>query len=187
MSQVESCVLLWELLSSLKKLTHLAIDLCLLKTNDASRQKLISMFISCQSLKALEICCDYVNGCAECNAADFLFSYFPSLTYCRTCHFEYSALAYAITNCHKLKYLYAMDLFQESALPLSKNCLQQLYVYSLSLNLTDKFIKVLSTHGQLECVVLYVKSITINGLTTLINNSLTTRINDRLSGLHIPA
>ena len=168
-SRVESHVLLWELLSSLKKLTHLAIDLCLMKANDANRQKLIDMFISCQSLKALEIHCDY--GCAECKTGDFLFSYFPSLTYCRICNFQYPSLAYAITNCHKLKYLYVKNLCQESVFPLSNNCLQQLYIYSVSLRLTDEFIEVLSSHGQLECVILYVKYITINGLTTLVSNS----------------
>ena len=181
LSQVESYLLLWELLSSLKKLTHLAIDLCLMKPDDANKQKLISMFKSFQSLKALEISRDYIKGCMECtNTTDFLFSYFPSLVYCRMYCFRYSALTYAITNCHKLKYLYERDARKESLLPLSNNCrLQQLCIYSVSLNLTDELVEVLSAHGQLECVVLYVKSITINGLTILINNL------PKLTSLHI--
>ena len=172
-SRVESHVLLWELFSSLKKLTHLAIDLCLMKASNANKQKCIDMFKTCQCLKALEITRDYINGCRECtDVTDFYFSYFPSLTYCRMYCFRYSALTYAITNCHKLKYLYEKDARKESLLPLSNNCnLEQLCIYSLSLNLTDELVQVLSANGQLERVVLYVKSITVNGLTTLINNS----------------
>ena len=41
---------------------EVAIDLCLMKASDANRQKLVGMFIRCQSLKALEIHCDYING-----------------------------------------------------------------------------------------------------------------------------
>ena len=180
-SQVESFQLLWELLSSLKKLTHLAIDLCLLKPNDANKQKLINMFKSCQSLKALEISRDYLKDCRQCtDTTDLLFSYFPSLAYCRMYYFQYSALTYAITNCHKLKYLYEKSARKESLLPLSNNChLQQLCIYSLSLNLTDELVEVLSAHGDLERVILYVKSITIDGIVTLINNS------PKLTLLHI--
>ena len=175
---VESHLLLWELLSSVKKLTLLAIDLCMLKScdsDDANKQKLINMFKCCQSLKALEICRDYIKGCEECtNTTDFLFSYFPSLVHCRMDCFRYSAFPYAIANCHKLKYLYEKDAraLKENLFPLSSNCqLQQLCIYSLSINLTDDLVETLSAHGELECVVICVKSITINGITTLINNS----------------
>ena len=56
-SFVESYLLLWELLSSIKKLTHLAIDLCMLiQSSDSSdREKLIGMLRKCGSLKALEV------------------------------------------------------------------------------------------------------------------------------------
>ena len=171
-SRVESLVLLWELFSSLKKLTHLAIDLCLMKSSNANRQKLIiNMFKTCQCLKALEI--PVTHDCRRCtDVKDFFFCYFPSLTYCRMYCFQYSALTYAINICPKLKYLYEKSVCNEILLPLYNNCyLEQLCIYSLSLNLTDELVEVLSANGQLERVVLYVKSITINGLTTLINNS----------------
>ena len=180
-SQVESCVLLWELLSSLEKLTHLAIDLCLMKHDDVNQQHLIKMLKTFHSLKALEISRGYIKGCVECtNTTDFLFSHFPSLTYCRMYCFRYSALTYAITNCPQLKYLYEKDARKESPLPSSSTChLRQLCIYSLSFDLTDEFVEVLSAHGQLECVILYVKSITITGITILINNS------PKLTSLHI--
>ena len=57
-SLVESCLLLWELLSSVKKLTHLAIELCMLipgDCDDDNKQKLIGTLRRCQNLQALEI------------------------------------------------------------------------------------------------------------------------------------
>ena len=172
-SQVESCVLLWALLSSLKKLTHLAIELCLMKCDDVNQQLLIKILKTFHSLKALEISRGCIKGCVECtNTTNFLFSHFPSLIYCRMCGFQYSALTYAITNCPQLKYLYERGACKESPLPSSSTChLRQLCFYSLSFDLTDEFVKVLSAHGQLECVILYVNSITITSITTLINNS----------------
>ena len=172
-SQVESYVLLWELLSSLKKLTHLAVELCLMKHNDTNKQKLIGIFTTFHSLKALEIFRGYLKGCMECtNTSHFLFSYFLSLTYCRMYCFRYSALTYAITHCHKLRYLYEKDARRESLIPSSSSChLHELCIYSLSLSFTDELVKVLSANGELECVILYVKSVSITGITTLISNS----------------
>ena len=144
-----------------------------MKHNDDNKQQLIKILKTFHSLRALEISRGYLKGCKECtNTTDFLFSHFPALTYCKMYCFRYSALTYAITNCHKLKYLQEKDARKESPLPTSINChLQQLCIYSLSFDLTDELVKVLSAHGQLECVILYVKSISIAGITTLINNS----------------
>ena len=54
-SSVESYLLLWELLSSIKKLTYLAIDLCMLiqysNCDSADKQKFIGMLRNCGSLK----------------------------------------------------------------------------------------------------------------------------------------
>ena len=81
-SSVESCLLLWELLSSLKKLTHLVIELCALRppeSSDANKQ----LLSSCQNLKALEIYCDESISCTECiiSKEDHLFSCFPLPTH----------------------------------------------------------------------------------------------------------
>ena len=189
MSSVESCLAVWELLSSMKKLTHLAINLCILKPcnlDDGSKSRLISVIASCHSLQALEIHCHfnlvnqfgqfikrYENCCKiESNNTDFMFSHFPSLTNCRMSDFRCSGFRYAITNCRKLKYLYENNPCEADLLSLSNNCrLQQLFIKSSSYGLTDKLVEVLSAHGGLECVVLYVNSITISGITTLINNS----------------
>ena len=102
-SQVESYVLLWELLSSLKKLTHLATDLCMLKSGE---KKIVSV---CHSLQALEL--HFSNGCTSClgsqnlcygdsccmnHKKDFLFPHFPSLLYCRMSCFLYCGLRQAV-------------------------------------------------------------------------------------------
>ena len=81
-SSVESCLLLWELLSSLKKLTYLVIELCVLRppeSSDASKQ----LLSSCQNLKALEIYCNESISCTECirSKEDHLFSCFPLPTH----------------------------------------------------------------------------------------------------------
>ena len=94
-SRIECYLILWELLSSLKKLSHLAIDLCMIKSHDSD--KLISIFRKCHNLKALEL--HRFNWCKECRGTvDYLFSHFPSLMYCRMSDFHYSGFKYALTN-----------------------------------------------------------------------------------------
>ena len=87
-SSVEPCLLLWELLSSVKKLTHLAIELCMLipgDRDDDNKQKLIGILRRCESLQALEIV--QPPRCVECEKSpfveDLLFAHFPSLMYVR--------------------------------------------------------------------------------------------------------
>jgi len=169
-------LLLWELLSSLKKLTHLAINLCALNPSypfDDYRKEFINKFKSCHSLQALEIhCCDRIYCCRQKNK-DYLFSYFPSLTYCRMIDFPYyPGFVHAINNCHQLKCLYEESEIAFFILPgLSNNChLQQLYI-DLLISLPDELVNTLSAHGRLECVILLVWSITFSSIITLIKNS----------------
>ena len=180
-SSVESYLMLWELLSSIKYLTHLAIDLCMLIHinnkcyNVADKDKLIGMLENCESLKALEITQELCHP----GVYDLLFSHFPSLVYVRLFRVQcITAFEYTITNCCRLKYLYyyRADLYVDSeahvTLPSSSNCrLQQLCIESCTIDLSAPSVQVLSTHGGLEQVVLFVKSITTSAITTLISNS----------------
>ena len=85
---------------------------------------------------------------------------------------------YAITNCHQLKYLYFDGDFctgDVSTLDLdllsSISChLQQIIVKSC-INLSAPTTQVLSAHGGLEKIILFVRSITTSAITTLISNS----------------
>ena len=104
---VESYLLLWELLSSLKKLTLLTIDLCMILLydfDDDDEQKLVTMCKSCHSLLALNVHLGQ-ESCIECNSINkkFLISHFPSLTYCALWNIEYSSVVHSFTNCHHLK------------------------------------------------------------------------------------
>ena len=180
-SSMESYLLLWELLSSIKKFTHLAIDLCMLiQSSDsaADKDKLIGMLGKCDSLEALEIIQTF--NCDECqnisSVNDLLFSHFPSLVYVRLSHVQCTtAFEYIITNCRWLKHLYyGTDLCSEAhvTLPSSSGChLEQLCVKSCAINLSASSVQVLSAHGELEKVALFVKSITTSAITTLISNS----------------
>ena len=183
-SSVESYLLLWESLSSIKKLTYLAIDLCMLiqcsNCDNADKEKLIGMLGKCGSLKALEMM-ECVYNCKDCqnvpSVNDLLFSHFPSLVYVRLSQaWCTTALKYTIINCHRLKYLfYETYLISEACtiLPLPSSCnLHQLCIVSkYGINLSAPSVHVLSAHGELEQVVLYVKSITTSAITTLISNS----------------
>ena len=182
-SSVESYLLLWELLSSIKKLTHLAIDLCMLiqssNCDSADKEKLSSMLGKCGSLKALEVIQNiYCEKCKNFTSVnDLLFCHFPSLVYVRLSQpWCTTALKYIITNCHRLKYLYYernLRSKEHVTLPSSSSChLQQLFIYSfLNVDLSTPSVHVLSAHGELEQVTLFVKSITTSAITTLISNS----------------
>ena len=183
-SSVESYLLLWELLSSIKKLTHLAIDLCMLiqssNCDSTDKEKFIGMLRNCVSLKALEIIEKFDCKCKGCqnvhSVNDLLFSHFPSLVYVTLSQVRCTtAFKYIITNCHRLKYLYyERNRVSEAhvTLPSSSIChLQQLCINSFNINLSTPSVHVLSAHGELEQVALYVKSITTSAITTLISSS----------------
>ena len=180
---VESYLLLWESLSSIKKLTYLAIDLCMLIQSSncdiADKEKFIGMLGKCCSLKALEITQKF--NCEECqngpSVNDLLFGHFPSLVYIRLSQARCTiALKYTITNCYRLKYFYYETNLCSGActiLPLPSSChLQQLRIESwYAINLSAPSVHVLSAHGELEQVTLSVRSITTSTITILISNS----------------
>ena len=83
---------------------------------------------------------------------------------------------YAITNCHRLKYLsYGIHLRSEGhvTLPSSSGChLHQLCIESSQYaNLSAPSIHVLSSHGELKHVALFVRSVPVLSPFTLIDNS----------------
>ena len=177
-SRVQSYLLLWELLSSLKKLTFLTIDLCMLRLYDFSndeQQRLVTMCESFHKLQALDIYCE--SGCRAChmycNKRYLLFSYFPSLTYCAMWKFQYSALEYAITQCHHLKYLYDHGPYYSNELLFtsSKCQLREIKICGLYTEITNSSAKAFSAHHKLERVILHIRSITHKGIAILIDNS----------------
>jgi len=197
-TQVEDQLQLWEILSNLK-LTHLAMELCLMgplqgDNGDVYKQTLISLFQKCVHLLALHlepsagIGMEYCPDCGNHNDQDvLLLGHFPSLTYCRLNWMEVgSSIVENITSsCLKLRYVYYNS--QNSSAPLSLEqtdiqChLYQLYIESDSTDIPDTFLNAVSAHRELEHVVLSVRSVPTDGIAVLISNS------PQLSTLHVIA
>ena len=91
-SCVEGNLHLWKLLSSVKKLTHLAINLSMLtyhgNSDDADQQKFIGLLKSCDALQALEVIDEHYYCTAD--AKNLLFSHLPSLVYINLVHFQHT-------------------------------------------------------------------------------------------------
>ena len=180
-SSVESSLLLWQVLSSAKKLTHLAIDLCILLQISKciiDKHKIMEMLKNCNSLKALElvqpsVCYD----CTRYKSEDLFFSYFASLVYVRLSHIDsINVFNYAIANC-RLKYLCYNscldDVLPGASLPSWSIChLQQLCIDLFKrIDLPTACVQLLSAHGRLEKVALFIRSTSTEAITTLIHNS----------------
>ena len=111
-------------MSSIKKLTHLAIDLCMLiqssNCDSTDKEKFIGMEI------IHYIFCEESRNVPSVN--NLLFSHFPSLVYVRLSQARCTtALKYTITNRHQLKYLYyetnvRSDSEAHVTLPSSSSC-----------------------------------------------------------------
>ena len=171
---VECHLLLWVLLSSVKKLTHLASMLTRHSDyDDDDQQTLIGLLNSCSNLKALEITDEHWH-CFVVDPKQLLFSHFPSLVFValggtrNTILFEYT-----ITNCHQLKYLYYYcwnRSIHHISLPSSSSChLQQLNLRNVGLSAVS--VHVLSAHGGLEQAIFCDVEITTSAISTLISNS----------------
>ena len=171
--EVESYLLLWQLISRISKLTHLTIGVCLLKIpGHVNSQTVVNIFQSCRSLQALE---GKYGGCEEClelSTDDLLLSYFPSLVYCKLSYDNPYVLETTITTCKNLKYLCYDNRMNALSIPLSFSCrLQQLCLESKYTDMPDSFMDSISLHGGLEHLILSVRSITIRGIYAVISNS----------------
>jgi len=100
-----------------------------------------------------------------------LLAHFPSLQYCRLRYSSQSTSAQDIlAACKKLKYFYCKYSVQLSQLSVHNN-LQQLCISSRKTDIDDKFMDMVSAHGGLIHVALFVNSVTRKGITILIKNS----------------
>ena len=186
-TDVQSILLLWEALSDIKKLTHIAVRVCMLKPgslDESYQRQLLIAIRKCHGLQAIEV--DITCTCTTCGCItdeEVLLPYFPSLQYCRlyydhirhcSARFDHQNLFnHLIATCQKLKYV-SYDGYSAHGitLPLSSNCrLQQLCIDSHHTVFTDVFMDLISAHGGLVHVVLYVQSTSIKAITTIIENS----------------
>jgi len=172
---VEDQTQLWEILSDMK-LTHLAVELCVLLPSTTNKQFLIRSFQKCVCLQALESRL----LCSECKLrfVDDIVSvlaHFPSLIHCvLTVHDHHytKGVQEVLNSCKKLKYLQYTENHSVPLLSLTHNlCLQQLYITSHISEIPDAFLQAVSVHGGLVHVVLNVWSVSSDGLAVLIHNS----------------
>ena len=174
---VENQIQLWEILSGIK-LTHLAVDLSvLLPSVEADKVKLISLFKKCKSLQALEYLISCWTSTFVSNSLSIL-SHFPTLIHFQHNQYYYhycpTALHDILTNCKQLKYLIFTEesnMRRHYVTPSPVHTLEQLCIESEYLDLPDDFISSISAHGRLIHVVLYVRSVTSEGITVLVVNS----------------
>jgi len=174
-TEVEDQTHLWEILGDVK-LTHLAIELCVLLPSAANKQYLVRSFQKCINLQVLES----KSFCNECalrfvDNIPSVLSHFPSLIHCTLTvhnHQYTNALQEVLNSCKKLKYLLYTDDHPIRLLSLSHDlCIQQLYIASCNAEIPNGFLKAVSAHGGLVHVVFNVRSVTSDGISVFINNS----------------
>ena len=175
-AQVENQVQLWQILSGIR-LTHLAVDLCVMEpVEDNDRNNLIMLYQKCVSLKALEF--DTARYCEKCyyiklQKKSLLIPCFPFVEFCLINNIDSSAVEDVIGRCKELKYFHYMNnaFEREMLLPVLCSSLQQLCISSPQTDLPDDFMSTISTHGRLVHVVLNVRSMSIEGVIELVENS----------------
>ena len=174
---IKECTQLWEILSGMK-LTHLAIDLCMLLSSvEEDSIKLISYFEKCKSLQALE-CYAFCSDCTSYFTSGIsTISHFPALIYFQyvQCHFPYFPIALhdVVTSCKQLRYVIFAGLFNQQYFlsPCFSYNLQHLSISLVHLSISNDFMSSISSHGRLVCVMFYVRSVTSEGITVLVTNS----------------
>jgi len=178
---VENQIQLWEILSEMK-LTHLALDLCILlpsSRNNQQRLKLISLLQKCVSLRALEA--SLMASCHKCssryvNNSMLLLSHLPSLQHLIINAYNHcmTFMQDIISSCKELRYFIATFHANVKSLYLlsASSCnLQELYIEFFDTELPDSFMNTISAHGGLVHVIVHARSVTSEGITTFIRNS----------------
>ena len=183
---VQKCIALWELLSEIKMLNRLKVQSCTMEPfgkKDTYTQhsflKLIQKFVH---LKYLQLSYNEHDTCSSCQYASYeaypqLLAHFPVLIYCHVFD-RPSNVADIITNCKRLKYLefyhyvFSNDWYFPSFLTVAPNqYLQSLRIHSQGSNMGEIFMDSVSAHGKLEHVFLFIRSVTVAGITALVQNS----------------
>ena len=170
-SKVKDNVLLWKILSDMK-LTHLAVQFCVLRSKSANKKMLVCLYRKCAIIKGIQ--CEF---CAskDCTIEDALMlSYFSSLNYCYLQgHINKfpTIVQTVINNCKKLRCAFSCHQYQLSLSLAHNHYLQLLFIFSPYTNVPDDFMTSVSAHCGLVHVVMKVGSLTVEGITSLVRNS----------------
>ena len=176
-TDIQFCLKTWEILSDMK-LTHLSMDVSFVGSNSimdgAQEKRLVAFFRQCTTLQALELHSERFANPHTANINYAVLSNFPSLEYCRfnDSQMQQSTCAQDILiTCKRLRCFYYSCSTMLSASPVHNSTLQQLCISSGGTVLDDHFMETVSAHGGLVHVALFVYSVSINGITSLIKNS----------------
>jgi len=173
----ESHIQVWNVLSEMKKLSHLAFEACLLGmsvSTDVNLCNLLSKFCSLQGLE-FGVYFSLCDACFKCESqmswAYLFLSSFPSLRHCICVCDDPDSVQDMISNCGELTYLYCHCYDNLSLSSALNSNLQQLSIVSNETDIPDIFLETVSAHSGLVHIGLAVNSVTIKGVTSLIENS----------------
>ena len=187
-TKIQNCMELWELLSEIKMLNHLRIEMCTMKSFIeivvCSQHSIVKLALKFMHLKRLELMFndDREAPCIPSKddlhqAYPVLLSQFPSLVCCFVENRIGTIVVDMITKCKHLKYFkYNCNcwepLFGTQPLSAAPNKhLQYLDIYLREGKIDEAFMDSVSAHGELKTVLLYEVSVTEAGITALIENS----------------
>jgi len=169
-SLVGDHILLWEILSDIK-LIYLAVEFSVLRSQPANKEKFIRLFKKCLSIRGIN--CSF--HCDNITIEDImLLSYFPSLNYFYSSDYVRlpTIIQDVINNCQELKCAYFNNCYPLTLSIAHAHSLQQLYIFAPLTDVPDDFMTSISAHGGLVHVVIRVRSLTVEGVTSLVKNSL---------------
>ena len=187
--KIENCLELWKLLSEIKMLSHLRIQICTIESfiDVCSQHNLAQLALKFVRLKQLELLKDdfgqHLQYTDELDRSDespqsyvVFLSHLPSLVCCYVAiRLLETIYVDIITKCKHLKYLkyFQMKLScnAQSLSVASNECLQFLDIRLQEGVIDEVFMDSVSAHGKLEIVELTVFSVTEAGITALIENS----------------
>ena len=162
---------LWRILSDMK-LTHLAVDFHILRPKASNKEELFCLYQKCWTLRGIQCSCWYFN---LTNEDTIILSYFPSLQYCyASC--DYSPPTFlqdVINSCKGLRFVsYYNNYYTSLSLSIAhNNNLQQLFIHSSHTDISDNLLTSISAHGGLVHVVMMIRSLIVDGTTSLVRNS----------------
>ena len=181
LGEVESHIQLWDMLNDMKKLTYLALDVCLFGISIPNEMRYMDNFFSLvwqfSNLQGIEIRYSFglCVACFECKPQlkwVWLFlSYFPSLQHCKFCTDDSDSMQDIINGCKELTHLSCQCVGQLSLSSACNSNLQQLSVLSDNTDIPDIFLETVSAHCGLVHVAISVNSVSTKGITSLIRNS----------------
>ena len=169
-TKVQDHILLWDILNDMM-LIHLAAEFCVFKPTAANMKKAYCLYQECWTIRGIQS-----DECHRCfrnsiNEDTLILSYFPSLNYCNISHTKPAIIEGVINKCKELKW-FRYSYASQTTLNFGDNPnLQEFCILALFSEASNKFLTSVSAHGGLVHVVMHVRSLTGEGITSLVNNS----------------